>query len=123
MLLQDSRCLFISIHDVQQVVKNQLNMDQIEEKISRILKYMGIPAEEVRPEASFVKDFEFNDFQFNCLVYYINNYFDFIVGENDYKHLTTIGSTIKFIRRMKGNYNRTFSSSNTKKGSKKAISY
>ena len=98
-------------------------MDQIEEKLSRILKYMGIPGEEVRPDASFVKDFEFNDFQFNCLVYYINNYFDIQVGDNDYKQLTTIGSTINFIRSMKGNYNRTFSSTNAKKASKKAISY
>ena len=98
-------------------------MDQIEEKLSRILKYMGIPGEEVRQEASFVKDFEFNDFQFNCLVYYINNYFDIQVGENDYKHFTTIGSTINFIRSIKGNYTRSFSSVKAKKEFKKAISY
>lgn len=76
-------------------------MDQIEEKISRILKYMGIPAEEVKPEASFVKDFEFNEFQFNCLVYYIINYFDIPVKEWDYPELSTIGNTINFIRSKK----------------------
>jgi acyl carrier protein len=98
-------------------------MDQIEEKISRILKYMGIPDEEVRLDASFVKDFEFNDFQFNCLVYYINNYFDISVSECDYPQLTTIGSTINFIRSKKGIYSRSLSSVKAKKGSKKAISY
>jgi hypothetical protein len=45
-----------------------MNMNQIEEKFSRIFKYMGIPKEQFRLDASFVKDFEFNEFQFNCLV-------------------------------------------------------
>jgi len=76
-------------------------MDQIEEKISRILKYMGIPSEEVRLDASFVKDFEFNDFQFNCLIYYIINYFDISVGESDYPEFNTIGNTINFIKGKK----------------------
>lgn len=98
-------------------------MDQIEEKISRILKYMGIPNEEVRQDASFVKDFEFNDFQFNCLVYYILNYFDIPVMECDYPQLTTIGSTTNFIRSKKEFYSRSLSSVKAKKGSKKAISY
>ena len=98
-------------------------MDQIEEKISRILKYMGIPIEEVRPEASFVKDFEFNDFQFNCLVYYITNYFEIIVRKFDYPQLTTIGSTVNFIRSKKGLYSRPLSSAKAKKVSNKAISY
>ena len=98
-------------------------MDQIDEKISRILKYMGIPSEEVRPDASFVKDFEFNDFQFNCLVYYITNYFDIIVRKFDYPQLTTIGSTVNFIRSKKGLYSRPLSSAKAKKVSNKAISY
>jgi len=98
-------------------------MDQTEEKISRILKYMGIPDEQVRSEASFLKDFEFNDFQFNCLVYYITNYFDIIVRKFDYPQLTTIGSTINFIQSKKGLYSRPLSSAKAKKVSNKAISY
>jgi acyl carrier protein len=74
-------------------------MDQTEEKFSRILKYMGIPKEEVRPDASFINDFEFNEFQFNCLVYYITNYFDIPVRESDYPEINTIGNTMNFIRR------------------------
>jgi len=76
-------------------------MDQVEEKISRILKYMGIPSEEVRLDASFVKDFDFNEFQFNCLVYYIINYFDIPVSECEYPQLATIGTTKNFIRSKK----------------------
>lgn len=76
-------------------------MDQIEEKISRILKYMGIPNEDIRLDASFVKDFEFNEFQFSCLVYYIKNYFDILIEENDSMELNTIGNTINFIRNKK----------------------
>ena len=98
-------------------------MDQIEEKVSRILKYMGIPNEEVWPEASFEKDFEFNEFQFNCLVYYILNYFDIVVSECEYPQLATIGSTINFIKSKKGFYSHSLSSVKAKKGAKKAISY
>jgi len=82
----------------QTEIKHQI-MDQTEEKFSRILKYMGIPKEEVRPEADFITDFEFNEFQFNCLVYYIGNYFDIPVRESDYPEINTIGNTINFIRR------------------------
>ena len=84
---------------------------------------MGIPVQEIRLDASFVKDFEFNDFQFNCLVYYIINYFDIPVMERDYSQLTTIGSTKHFIRRKKGFYSRSLSSVKVKKETKKAISY
>lgn len=60
---------------------------------------MGIPDEAVRLDASFVKDFEFNEFQFSVLIYYIWNYFEIAVKENDYPELNTIGNTINFIRR------------------------
>jgi len=84
---------------------------------------MGIPSEEIRPEASFVSDFEFNEFQFNCLVYYIINYFDISVNECDFPQLTTIESTKNFIRGKKELYKRSLNSVKAKKGSKKAISY
>ena len=73
-------------------------MDQIEEKFSRIFRYMGIPKAEARKEASFVKDFEFNEFQFNCLVVYLKNYFKINISQRDYTKLTTIGNTITFVR-------------------------
>ena len=73
-------------------------MDKIEEKFSRIFRYMGIPKAEARKEASFVKDFEFNDFQFNCLVVYLKSYFKINVSKRDYTKLTTIGNTITFVR-------------------------
>ena len=76
-------------------------MDQIEEKFSRIFKYMGIPKAQFRLDASFIKDFEFNEFQFNCLVFYIKNYFDLNIDESDYSKLNTIGNTMNFIRTKK----------------------
>ena len=79
-----------------------MDMDQIEEKFSRIFKYMGIPKEQFRLDASFVQDFEFNEFQFDCLVLYIKNYFELNITKSDYTKLNTIGSTLNFIRSMKG---------------------
>jgi hypothetical protein len=77
-------------------------MDQIEEKFSRIFKYMGIPKEQFRSDASFIKDFEFNAFQFDCLALYIKDYFELNIQESDYSKLSTIGNTMSFIRSMKG---------------------
>jgi hypothetical protein len=79
-----------------------MDMDHIEEKFSRIFKYMGIPKEQFRLDASFVQDFEFNEFQFDCLVLYIKNYFELNITKSDYTKLNTIGSTLNFIRSMKG---------------------
>ena len=79
-----------------------MDMDHIEEKFSRIFKYMGIQKEQFRLDASFIQDFEFNEFQFDCLVLYIKNYFELNITESDYTKLNTIGSTLNFIRSMKG---------------------
>jgi acyl carrier protein len=74
-------------------------MHTIEEKFSQIFKYMGIPQEQVKMEASFTKDFDFEDFQFTCLAFYIGIYFKINIRERDYAELNTIGSTIDFVKR------------------------
>ncbi|HEY3370620.1 MAG TPA: hypothetical protein VGK10_07225 [Prolixibacteraceae bacterium] len=74
-------------------------MQTIEEKFALIFKYMGIPIEQITMEASFVKDLDFEEFQFTCLVYYIGSYFKINVTHADYPELTTIGNTINFVRR------------------------
>ena len=79
-----------------------MDMDQIEEKFSRIFKYMGIQKEQFRFDASFIQDFEFNEFQFDCLVLYIKNYFELNITKSDYTKLNTIGNTMTFVRSMKG---------------------
>jgi acyl carrier protein len=60
---------------------------------------MGLPQEEIQPEASFVKDFDFEEFQFTCLVFYIGAYFKINIRECDYSELSTIGSTIDFVEK------------------------
>ena len=79
-----------------------MDMNHIEEKFSRIFKYMGIQKEQFRLDASFIQDFEFNEFQFDCLVLYIKNYFELNITESDYTKLNTIGNTMTFVRSMKG---------------------
>ena len=79
-----------------------MDMDQIEEKFSRIFKYMGIQKEQFRLDASFIQDFEFNEFQFDCLVLSIKNYFELNITESDYTKLNTIGNTMTFVRSLKG---------------------
>jgi acyl carrier protein len=74
-------------------------MHQIEENFLKILKYMGIPKEQIRKEASFIKDFDFEDFQFTCLAFYIGIYFKINIRERDYAELNTIGNTMDFVKR------------------------
>lgn len=74
-------------------------MHTIEERFSLILKYMGIPANEINLEASFVKDFEFEEFQLGYLIYYLESYFRIKIKESDYSELDTIGSAREFVRR------------------------
>lgn len=74
-------------------------MHTIEERFSLILKYMGISVHEINMEASFVKDFEFEEFQLGYLIYYLESYFRIKIKESDYSELDTIGSTKEFVRR------------------------
>jgi len=74
-------------------------MHIIDYKFSQIFKYMGLSKEEIHPEASFVDDFDFEEFQFNCLVFYIGSYFKINIVESDYVELETIGSTVNFVKR------------------------
>lgn len=74
-------------------------MKIIEEKFSLIFKYMGIPKKQIRMEASFANDFDFEEFQFNCLVFYIGSYFKINIRERDYDQLNTIGNAMDFVRK------------------------
>ena len=74
-------------------------METIEEIFSDILKFMRISEEQIRPEASFVNDFHFQDVDFICLILYINIYFKINIKEKDYVELKTVGSAIVFIKR------------------------
>jgi acyl carrier protein len=74
-------------------------MKNIEEKFFCIFKYMGIPKEQIRMDASFLKDFEFEEFQFGYLVFYLESYFRITISENEYPELDTIGSSMDFVKR------------------------
>lgn len=74
-------------------------MQTVEEKFAQIFRYMGLPKERIHHEASFVKDFDFEDFQFTCLAFYIGIYFKINIREKDYAEMNTIGNTINFVKR------------------------
>ena len=74
-------------------------MHIIEEKFFLIFKYMGIPKEQIRMEASFANDLYFEEFQFACLVFYIGSYFKINIRETDYTELNTIGNAMDFVKR------------------------
>ncbi len=74
-------------------------MKIIEEKFSLIFKYMGIHKEQIRMEASFANDFDFEEFQFAYLVFYIGSYFKINIRETDYAELNTIGNAMNFVKR------------------------
>jgi acyl carrier protein len=60
---------------------------------------MGLPEEKIQPEASFVKDFDFEEFQLGYLVFYLESYFRITIRESEYHKLDTIGSSMDFIRK------------------------
>ena len=72
-------------------------MKYIENKFSRIFRYMGIFDHEIYSKASFKKDYEFNDFQFACLIFYIEKYFNINISPEDYIQLDTLKNTIEFV--------------------------
>ena len=78
-------------------------MHIIEDKFSQIFKFMGIPSEGFRMDASFINDFEFQEFQFRFLIFYLESYFRIHIRESDYAELDTIGNTMNFVKKkLKG---------------------
>ena len=53
--------------------------------------------EQVQPNASFVTDFGFEEFQYNCLAFYIGSYFEIDTKECNVKELKTIGRVVNFV--------------------------
>lgn len=78
------------------------NLTEIEEIFFQIFKYMGIPKEQIKMDASFEKDFDFGDFQFTCLAFYIGVYFKINVREEDYTRINTVRDAIDFVRKKLG---------------------
>ena len=75
------------------------NTQTIEEKFAQIFRYMGLPKDKIRSEASFEKDFDFGEFQFTCLAFYIGIYFKINIREQDYSYINTIGEAMDFVKR------------------------
>ncbi len=74
-------------------------MDNIEEEFSQILNYLSISNEQIRMDASFVDDFDFEESQFDCLAFYIETYFKIKIKKEEYTELHTIGSAMDFVKR------------------------
>lgn len=74
-------------------------MHSIEEEFTQILNFMGIPNDQIRNEASFSKDFDFDESQFICLALYMGIFFKINLKETDYEQINTVGNAIDFIKR------------------------
>jgi|APDOM4702015159_1054818.scaffolds.fasta_scaffold34135_2 acyl carrier protein len=74
-------------------------MNPIEHDFVDILLFMGISREEIRNEASFAKDYGFDETQFICLALYIGIFFKVNVKESEYDELVTVGQAINFVKR------------------------
>ena len=74
-------------------------MNSVEKDFIQILNFMGIPNDQIRNEASFSKDFDFDESQFICLALYIGIFFKINIKEADYEQIKTIGNAIDFVKR------------------------
>ena len=73
-------------------------MKTVEEEFTQILNFMGIPNDEIRNEASFAKDYGFDELQFICLALYIGIHFKINFKHVDYEKLDTVGDAIDFVK-------------------------
>jgi len=74
-------------------------MQSIEEEFTQILNFMGIPNDQIRNEASFSKDFDFDESQFICLVLYLGIFFRISVKESEYAEIDTVGGAINLVKK------------------------
>ncbi len=74
-------------------------MKTVEEEFTQILNFMGIPNHQIRNEASFAKDYDFDETQFISLALYIGIFFKINLKDTDYDQLNTVGNAIDFVKR------------------------
>ena len=74
-------------------------MRSIEEEFTQILNFMGISNSQIRNEASFSKDFDFDESQFICLVLYLGIFFRINVKESEYAEIDTVGGAVNFVKK------------------------
>lgn len=74
-------------------------MRTVEEEFTQILNFMGIPNDQIRNDASFAKDYDFDESQFICLALYIGIFFKINLKYSDYEKLNTVGNAIDFVKR------------------------
>jgi len=79
-------------------------MQSIEEEFIQILNFMGIPNDQIRNEASFSKDFDFDELQFTYLALYIGIFFKVNFNKSDYEQISTMGNAIDFVKRKNNSH-------------------
>ena len=74
-------------------------MKTVEDEFVNILTFMGIPNDKIRNEASFIKDYDFDESQFICLALYLGIFFKINVRECEYTEFDTVETAINFVKR------------------------
>jgi acyl carrier protein len=73
-------------------------MSSVEEKVkSIIMEQLGVDAEEVTPEASFVNDLGADSLDTVELVMALEEAFKIEISDEDAEKITTVGEAIKYI--------------------------
>ena len=70
---------------------------QSAKKFTRMLKYLGISSDEIHSNASFTEDFEFDTFKMGCLFFYLENYFQVSIPEEQTTTMKTIGDVADYL--------------------------
>jgi len=75
-----------------------MGMSSVEEKVkSIIMEQLGVDAEEVTPEASFVNDLGADSLDTVELVMALEEAFKIEISDEDAEKITTVGEAVKYI--------------------------
>lgn len=66
-------------------------------KLYRIIRKMGVPRSQVQLRAQLTYDLGFDNFDMNIFLFYLESFFNIEITDNEIPKLQTISQTISFI--------------------------
>ena len=74
-----------------------MNTKYIELKLNKILRKMSVSKNDINISANYINDFGFDEFDINCLLFYLEINFNISISDNDISKLNTVGNTINYL--------------------------
>jgi acyl carrier protein len=71
----------------------------MERTLYKVLRKTGVPRDQIKPDASFIEDLNFDQLDWTLFVYYLEDYFKIQLEDFDINEFTLVNDIFKVVKR------------------------